>query len=105
MSPSILKGIGIGCFVLVAIRLFVAWERYQESASKVEAANKMMQSSPLGGMPKEMTGGAKLEPGMLTATKDSLIFAVLSGIGGVVCMVMPAQKGPGGPPPETPRTP
>ena len=68
MSPSILKGIGIGCFVLVAILLFVAWERYQDNASKVEAANKMMQSSPLGGMMKDMTGGAKLEPGMPTAT-------------------------------------
>jgi hypothetical protein len=105
MSPSVLKGIGIGCFVLVAILLFVAWERYQDNASKVEAANKMMQSSPLGGMMKKMTGGAKLEPGMPTATKVSLIFAVLSGIGGVVCMVMAAKKGPGGTPPETPRAP
>ena len=85
--------------------LFVAWERYQDMASKVEAANKMMQSSPLGGMMKEMTGGAKLEPGMPTATKYSLIFAVLSGIGGVVCMVMAAKKGSGGARQETPRTP
>jgi hypothetical protein len=95
MSPSVLKGIGIACFVLAAILLFVAWERYQDNASQVEAANKMMQSSPLGGMMKEMTGGAKREPGMPTATK----------IGGVVCLVVAAKKSPGGIPPETPRTP
>jgi hypothetical protein len=101
MSPGVFKGIGIGCFVLCAILLFVAWERYQDNANKVEAANKMLQSSPfggespLGGIMKGMTGNSKLEPGMPTATKYALAFAVLSGIGGVVCFVIGAKKGPG----------
>lgn len=47
-SANVLKRTGIGCFVLAAILLFVAWERYQDNASKIEAANKMMQSSPAG---------------------------------------------------------
>ncbi len=80
MSPGLLKGIGIGCFVLSAILLFVAWERYQDNANKVEAANKMMGSSGLGGgmnvLMKEITGGAKLEPGWPNATKYSLFFAI-----------------------------
>ena len=108
MSPGLLKGIGIGCFVLCAILLFVAWERYQDNANKVEAANKMMGSSGLGcGMNvlmKEMTGGAKLEPGWPTATKYSLFFAVLAGIGGAVCLVMGMRKGAGGPSQGTTRT-
>ena len=70
----------------------------ESCASKVEATNKMMRSSPLGGMMKEMTGGANLEPRMPTATKYLLIFAVLSGIGGVVCMVVPGKKTSGGAP-------
>lgn len=42
---------------------------------------------------------------MPTATKYALIFAVLAGVGGVVCLVVAAKKGPRGIPPETPRTP
>ncbi len=105
MLPTVLQGIGIACFVLMAILLFVAWECYQDNASKVEAANKMMQSSPLGGMMKQMIGGAKLEPGIPAATKYCLLFAVLAGIGGVACWVMAAKKGSRSIPPETPRTP
>ena len=97
MSSGTLKGIGIGCFVLCAILLFVAWERYNSNAQAVEAANRMMQSSPFsgespfGGMMKQMTGSSKLEPGVPAATTYSLVFAALSGIGGVVCLVL-AQK-------------
>ena len=40
MSPAALKGIGIGCFVLCVILLFVAWERYQDNACFVLATNK-----------------------------------------------------------------
>jgi hypothetical protein len=94
MSPGMSKAIGIACFILSAILLFVAWERYQDNASKVEAANKMMQSSPLGGMMTQMTGGANMKPGMPTATKYALAFAVLSGIGGAACLVISMKKGP-----------
>jgi len=95
----VLKGIGIGCFVLCAILLFVAWERYQDNASKVEAANKMLHSSPFGGMMQGMTGSPQLEPSTPAATKYAIIFAVLSGVGGVACFVIGAKKGPGTAPP------
>jgi hypothetical protein len=93
MSPAVLKGISIGCFVVCAILLFVAWERYQDNANKVEATNNLLGSSPLGGMMNQMTGGAKLEPGMPDATKYALFFAALAGIGGVVSMVMSTKTG------------
>ena len=98
MSPGTLKSIAIGCFVLCAILLFVAWERYNSNAKAVEAANRMMQSSPFGGespfggMMKQMTGGFKLEPGVPAAATYSLMFAALSGIGGVACLVIGQKK-------------
>ena len=110
MSPGTLKGIGVGCFVLCAILLFVAWERYQDNAQKVEAANRMMQSSPfggespLGGMMKQMTGNATLEPAVPTATTYCLLFGGLAAIGGVVCLVLAAKMGPGLPTQGNPPT-
>ena len=98
MSPNMLKGIGIGCFVLCAILLFVAWERYNNNAKAVAAANQMMQvspfggESPMGGMMKQMTGSSKLEPGIPAATTYSLVFAALSAIGGVACLVMAPKQ-------------
>ena len=100
MSSGALKGLGVGCFVLCAILLFVAWERYDSNAKAVEAANRMMQSSPFGvespfgGMMQQMTGRPKLEPSVPAATTYSLLFAALSAVGGVVCLVS-AQKKPG----------
>ena len=41
MSPVAMKGIGIGCFVVCAILLFVAWDRYQDNANQVDAINKI----------------------------------------------------------------
>jgi hypothetical protein len=108
VSPVALKGVGIGCFVACAILLFVAWERYQDNANKVEAANKLLQSSPLGGMMDQMKssplggamgpvlGGAKMEPGMPDSTKYALFIAALTAIGGVVCIVLSAKAGVGG---------
>ena len=92
MSPSALKGVGIGCFVVCAILLFVAWERYQDNAKKFEAMNNMV-GGMAGQMMGQLTGGAKLEPGMPDATKYALFFAALAGIGGVVCMVKSTKAG------------
>jgi hypothetical protein len=92
MSNATCKAIGIISLVVCAISLFVAWERYQDNAAKVAATNKMMRSSPLGGMMQQMTGGAELEPGTPTATKYGLALAVLSGIGGIVCLSIPAKN-------------
>jgi len=97
MSPAVLKGIGIGCFVACAILLFVAWNNYQDNANQVDAANKMM-----GGMMGQMLGGARLEPGMPDATKYSLFFAALTVIGGVVCLVMSTKAGAAKPSQRTP---
>ena len=102
MSPAVLKGVGIGCFVACAILLFVAWDRYQDNANKVEAANRLIGSSPLGGMMGQLTGGgARLEPGMPGATKYALFFAALTGISGVVCIVTSTKTGAAKPPERT----
>ena len=96
MSPGVLKGAGIACLVVCAVLLFAAWERYQDNANKVGAANKMMQSSPLGGMLGELTGGAKMEPGMPTATKYALVFAIISGGAGAGCLIVVMKSRPEG---------
>ncbi len=92
MSPGAWKGVGIGCFVVCAILLFVAWERYQDNANKVEAMNKMV-GGMAGQLMGQLAGGAKLEPGMPDATKYALFFAALTAVGGVVCMVMSTKTG------------
>jgi hypothetical protein len=79
---------------LCAILLFVAWERYNANAQAVEAANRMMQSSPLGEMMKGMTGGAPLQRSVPAATTYALNFAALSAVGGAVCLGMAQKKPP-----------
>jgi hypothetical protein len=101
MSPGSLKGVGIGCFVVCAILLFVAWERYQDNASKVEGMNKMV-GGMAGQLMGQLTGGAKLEPGMPDATKYALFFAALTAVGGVVCFFMCPKMGSGDRPQGTP---
>jgi hypothetical protein len=91
-----LKGIGIGCFVLCAILLVVAWERYQDYARKVEEANRALELFV--GVLKQTTGSAPVvegesDPGVPPATIISLLFAALSAIGGVACFVVAAKKG------------
>ena len=98
MSSSTLKGLGIGCFVVCFILLFVAWERYNSNVAAVEAANRMMESSPFsqelpfGGLMKQVTGRQRLEPGVPTATTYALFFAVLSAIGGIVSLWLTATR-------------
>ena len=98
LSPGALKGIGIGCFVLCGILLFMAWERYQDYARKVEEANRVLDLFV--GVLKQTTGSAPLvegksDPGVPPATIISLLFAALSAIGGAVCFVVAAKKGIG----------
>lgn len=90
MSATTLRGIAIGCFVLCAILLFVAFERYQANAQNVEA----LRQSPFGNMMP-----VQLEPATPAATKYALLFAVLSAAGGVVCLVV-ANKPTANKPPE-----
>jgi len=96
LSPGALKGIGIGCFVLCGILLFVAWERYQDYARKVEEANRFFES--VVGLLKQTTGSAPVvegesDHGVPPATIISLLFAAFSAIGGVACFVVAAKKG------------
>ena len=83
MTSSTLKIIALICFVVCAVLLFVAWERYQDNAGKVAAMNQMSQSSPLGGM----IGGGQMKPATPAATKYALVFAGLSAVGGVACLL------------------
>ena len=84
MSPSTLKVIALICFVICAILLFMGWERYEANAGKVAAMNQMQQSSPLSGM----MGGVRMKPATPAATKYALLFAILSGAGGIVCLLV-----------------
>jgi hypothetical protein len=92
MSQSATNAIGIGCFVVAAVLLFVAWERYQENARNVEAANQMLSSSPLGGMIQGMTGATKAEPATPTATKYTIVFAIVAAGAGIACFVVGGKK-------------
>ena len=109
MSRSMLKNLGVACFVACAILICVAFDRYRDNANQVEAANKLIQaplqgmmdqmkSSPIGGAMGQVFAGAKIEPGMPESTKYALFFAALTGVGGVVCMVMSTKATAGSPP-------
>jgi len=81
MNP---KTLAIICFAVAAISAFVAWERYQNNVKAVEAAQRMMDSSPVGGMMKLMTGQSELKPTMPAISKYAIVFAILSTIGGFI---------------------
>jgi hypothetical protein len=85
MNP---KTLAIICFGVAAISAFVAWERYQNNVKAVEAAQRMMDSSPAGGMMQgmmeQMTGQSELKPTMPAISKYAIAFAILSTIGGFI---------------------
>jgi hypothetical protein len=87
---------GYVCLALTAVLLFVAWERYSTNAKAVEAANRMMNNSPMGemmgGMMQQMTGQSKLEPSVPAATTYSILFAVISGVVGAVLLGASQQQ-------------
>jgi amino acid transporter len=83
MKPSMLKGIGIGCFVLGAFLIFFAFERYQANANNVEQVKTIMGNFPMG----DMLGVRNVNPGMPTVSKYALFFGVLAIAGGVACFV------------------
>jgi hypothetical protein len=91
MSPAKLKGVGVGCLVVSAILLLVAWDRYQDNANKRDAINRIVGPSPWGALAPLY--GVNVEPGVPEATRYALFFAVLIGVGGVVCIVMSPKMG------------
>ena len=88
MDKKTMKLVAIACFIICAVCIFVAVERYNANAKNVRAMNSLRQSSPLG----EMMGGPNMKPATPAATKYAILFAALSGAGGVVLLVMSAQK-------------
>lgn len=83
-----MKITGIVCLVISAVCIFIAVERYNTNAKNVRAMKQMMNydSSPLGGMMKQMTGDVKIKATTPVATKYALLFAVISGVGGSVLL-------------------
>ena len=96
MTKNNLKIAGFAGLGLTIILLFVAWERYSTNAEAVEAANRMMQSGPMGdmmgGLMQEMTGQSELKPSVPAATTYSLFFAAVSGVAGVACLAASGKK-------------
>lgn len=96
MSNRNLKIYGWIGLALCGVLLFVAWERYSTNVQSVEAANRMLQSSPLGDamgeMMQQFTGQSELKPTVPAATIYSLLFAAISGIAGIACLVASSKK-------------
>lgn len=77
-----MKIAGIAALILCAICIFVAIERYQNNANNIRAMNQFTGSSPFAGMMGQM----EMKPATPAATKYALVFALISGIGGVVLL-------------------
>ncbi len=70
------------CAVICVVSIFVAVERYNTNVANVEAMNQMQGSSPFAAL----HGGVDLKPAMPAASKYAILFAALSGIGGVLSL-------------------
>ncbi|MFN9721254.1 MAG: hypothetical protein ACK58L_21360 [Planctomycetota bacterium] len=96
MTKGNMKIAGYVCLALTAVLLFVAWERYSTNAKAVEAVNRMMNNSPMGGvmggMMQQMTGQSKLEPSVPAATTYSILLAVISGVAGAALLAASQEK-------------
>ena len=81
MNTQNFKTIGIICFVVCAICIYVAIEQSGSNADTVNAFNTL-------------SGGAlDLRPATPTASKYAIFLAILTGIGGAVCLTRAkAQK-------------
>ncbi|MBN1362337.1 MAG: hypothetical protein JW993_17210 [Sedimentisphaerales bacterium] len=53
----------------------------------------MRNSSPLGGMMNQMTGGMEMKPATPAATKYAVLGALITGIAGAVLLVMSGKQG------------
>jgi len=100
MSNQSLKAGAVVCFLVCAVLLFVAFERYNTNAGNVQAMNQFSQSTPFGSGMGGMggMGGGQLRPATPAATKYALVFALIAGAGGVFCLVQlknyPSTGGP-----------
>ncbi len=101
-GSGLLKGFGIGLLVLSVILFCIAWERYHDYRSKVEAVHKIQAEADqmLGGAGKDFLTTMRrlsepaLEAAFPVACTYALMFGTLSGIGGAVCLFLGMRKGP-----------
>ena len=101
-----MKTLSIVCFVAAAISLCVATERYNNNVRAVKVAQQMidaqaarvkqmgMRMPSMPGMPPELTGQRRLKASMPTSSMYAIAFAVIAGIGGVVCISTPNTPKP-----------
>ena len=89
MDKNVMRVLGVVALVVCAVCVFVAIERYQTNAKNVRAMNRG---------PIRMPGGRTIEtnfevfkPATPAVTKYAMFFALISGAGGVVLLVMSAQ--------------
>lgn len=80
MTKQQLKIVGIALLAVCAFCLFVAAERYQNNASKVEAMNQTGAAMLFG-------QGDELKPGVPAISTYSLFFAVVTGIAGAALTI------------------
>lgn len=93
MDSKTLRIIGIACLVVCGICLFIAVERYQDNAGKVNAMKQMGSDMGLPG--GGLLGGADIQPATPAATKYAALFGLLFAVGGAICLWKSATMGPG----------
>lgn len=89
MDKNQMKIAGIVCLVISVVCIFIAVERYNTNANNVRAMKHMMNnnSSPLGGMMNQMTGGVQIKAKTPAATKYAILFAVITAASGTILLV------------------
>ncbi|MCD6393391.1 MAG: hypothetical protein J7M40_07780 [Planctomycetes bacterium] len=90
MDKNVMRVLGIVALVVCAVCVFVAIERYQTNAKNVRAMNQGPIRLPGFGGTLE-TNFEVFKPATPAATKYAIFFALISGAGGVVLLVMSAQ--------------
>lgn len=90
MTKDHSRPIGISCLLVCIVCLFIAIERNNANAKKVNFINSMNNGFPI---PGTLHSG-KLKPAMPAATKYSLFASFLSGIGGIVFIRHSFAKNP-----------
>ncbi len=83
MNRNQMKISGIAALIICAICIFVAVERYQNNSNNVRAMNQFTGSSPF----SDMMGQMEMKPATPASTKYALVFALITGIGGIVLLI------------------
>jgi hypothetical protein len=92
MDKNTMKIVGIVALVICVVCIYVAIERYQTNANNVRAMNQFTGSSPFSTMMPQMQ--MEMKPAMPAITKYAIVFALISGIGGVVLLIKSKNENP-----------